>query len=129
MRGNKLGWVGRSMACGAFVCGMLCPIPGARAHAQAPGSGEVAFRELYKELVEINTTLSAGSCTAAAQAMAARLKAAGLPATDMQILAPADRPKDGALIAILRGRDPQAAADSSPRAPGRGGGETRGLGA
>jgi acetylornithine deacetylase/succinyl-diaminopimelate desuccinylase-like protein len=89
---------------------MLCPIPGAGAHAQTPGSGEVAFRELYKELVEINTTLSAGSCTAAAQAMAARLKAAGLPATDMQILAPADRPKDGALIAILRGRDPQAAA-------------------
>jgi len=32
---------------------------------------------LYKELVETNTTLSAGSCTLAAERMAARLKAAG----------------------------------------------------
>ena len=129
MRGNKLGWVGGSVACGAFVCGMLWPTPGLPAHAQTTGSGEVAFRELYKELVEINTTLSAGSCTAAAEAMAARLKAAGLPADDMQILAPADRPKDGALIATLRGQDRQAEADPSARAHGRGGGEARGLGA
>ena len=38
---------------------------------------QVTFRELYKELVETNTTLSAGSCTLAAERMAARLKAAG----------------------------------------------------
>ncbi len=78
-------------------------------HAQqTPASGESAFRGLYKELIEINTTLSAGSCTAAAEAMAARLKAAGLPSSDMEILVPPDRPKDGALIATLRGRDRQA---------------------
>ena len=78
--------------------------------AQAPGSrpGEAAFRELYKELIEINTTLSSGSCTAAAEAMGARLKAAGLAAGDIQILVPPNRPKDGNLIATLRGRDPQA---------------------
>ena len=40
--------------------------------------------------------------------MAARLKAAGLPASDMQMFAPPDRPKDGALIATLRGQDRQA---------------------
>jgi acetylornithine deacetylase/succinyl-diaminopimelate desuccinylase-like protein len=74
----------------------------------APRQGEAAFRALYKELVEINTTLSAGSCTAAADAMAARLKAAGLPPDDMRVLAPPDRPKDGALIATLRGQDRQA---------------------
>ncbi len=78
--------------------------------AQAPASrpGEAAFRELYKELIEINTTLSSGSCTAAAEAMGARLTAAGLPAGDIRILVPPDRPKDGTLIATLRGRDPQA---------------------
>ena len=43
----------------------------------APSQGEAQFRELYKELVETNTTLSAGDCTLAAQRMAARLKAAG----------------------------------------------------
>jgi uncharacterized protein (DUF885 family)/acetylornithine deacetylase/succinyl-diaminopimelate desuccinylase-like protein len=66
---------------------------------------EAAFRGLYKELVEINTTRSVGSCTKAAEAMRARLLAAGLPVGDAQILAPPDRPNDGALIAVLHGRD------------------------
>jgi acetylornithine deacetylase/succinyl-diaminopimelate desuccinylase-like protein len=78
------------------------------AQAPPPRTGEAAFRELYKELIEINTTLSAGSCTAAAEAMSVRLKAAGLPAGDIQILVPPDRPKDGNLIATLRGQDRQA---------------------
>src|SRR6202042_3354468 len=37
--------------------------------------------------------------------MRAHLLDAGILAADMQILAPADRPNDGALIAILHGRD------------------------
>jgi len=75
-------------------------------HAQpVPSTDEAAFRELYRELVEINTTLSAGSCTTAAEAMAGRLRAAGVPDADIQILAPADHPKSGALIATLAGRD------------------------
>ena len=65
----------------------------------------VRFKGLYKELVETNTTLSAGSCTLAAERMAARLKAAGYPDADIQILTPPDRPKDGNLIATLHGRD------------------------
>jgi acetylornithine deacetylase/succinyl-diaminopimelate desuccinylase-like protein len=93
------------VALAALLCALLSPAPPLRAQAQSAREGEVAFRELYKELIEINTTLSAGSCTAAAEAMAARLKAGGLPPGDMQILAPADRPKDGALIAVLRGQD------------------------
>jgi|ERR1700683_2382226 len=63
---------------------------------------EAAFRDLYKQLIEINTTRSVGSCTQAAEAMRARLLAADIPAIDTQILAPADRPKDGALIAAFR---------------------------
>jgi acetylornithine deacetylase/succinyl-diaminopimelate desuccinylase-like protein len=73
--------------------------------AQPAASNEAAFRDLYKELVEINTTRSVGSCSRAAEAMRARLAAAGIPASDMQILAPSDRPNDGALIAVLPGRD------------------------
>lgn len=68
---------------------------------------ESAFRALYQELVEINTTRSAGSCTRAAQAMRARLLAGGIGADDVQILAPPDRPQDGALIAVLHGRERQ----------------------
>lgn len=73
-------------------------------HAAAE-DGEAAFRDLYRELIEINTTRSVGSCTRAAEAMRARLLAAGIPAVDVQILAPPDRPQDGALVALLRGRD------------------------
>ncbi|MBI1405577.1 MAG: M20/M25/M40 family metallo-hydrolase [Caulobacter sp.] len=68
----------------------------------------VRFKGLYKELVETNTTLSSGSCTLAAERMAARLKAAGYPDSDIQIIAPKDRPKDGNLIAVLHGKDPKA---------------------
>lgn len=89
------------------LIGLLWSLPFLVAQAPASRPGEAAFRELYKELVEINTTLSVGSCTAASEAMATRLKAAGLPAGDVRILVPPDRPKDGNLIATLRGRDPQ----------------------
>ena len=41
-------------------------------------AGEAEFRALYRELVEMNTTLSVGSCTDAANAMKARLLAAGM---------------------------------------------------
>jgi acetylornithine deacetylase/succinyl-diaminopimelate desuccinylase-like protein len=77
----------------------------ARAEVPGPGTGEAAFRSLYQELLEINTTRSVGNCTQAAEAMRKRLLAAGYPAEDMQILAPPEAPNDGALIAVLRGKD------------------------
>ena len=76
------------------------------AASKAARAGEVEFRELYKELVEINTTLSVGSCTKAAEAMAARLMAAGFADGDMTVVKPADRPQDGNLVAYLKGSDP-----------------------
>ena len=39
-----------------------------------PRPDQLKFRDIYKELVETNTTLSSGKCTLAAQRMAARLK-------------------------------------------------------
>ena len=78
----------------------------ADADTSTAGGDETAFRALYKELVEIDTTRSAGSCTRAAEAMRARLRAAGFAERDLRLLAPAERPQDGALIAELTGRDP-----------------------
>ena len=60
-------------------------------------------RSLFKELVEINTTESKGSTLAAAQAMAARLKAFGFPDSDVVVLQNAE--KKGNLVARLRGRN------------------------
>jgi len=76
--------------------------------AQAPlRPDQVKFRELYKELVETNTTLSAGSCTLAAEKMAARLKAAGYTDSDITMFAAPDHPKEGGLVAMLKGSNPK----------------------
>jgi acetylornithine deacetylase/succinyl-diaminopimelate desuccinylase-like protein len=69
--------------------------------------GQAEFRDLYRELVETNTTLSSGSCLAAEQKMAARLKAAGYADGDIAFYAPAERPKDAAMIVLLPGADPK----------------------
>jgi len=62
-----------------------------------------AFFEIYKELVETNTTLSAGSCTQAAAQIGARLKAAGYADADITYFAVPDHPKEGGLVAVLKG--------------------------
>jgi len=65
------------------------------------------FRSIYEELVETNTTLSSGSCTLAAERMAARLRAAGFPESDLHIITVPDHPKEGNLVAVLPGSDPK----------------------
>ena len=83
------------------------------AHAAPPTdtpAGEQRFRELYKELVETNTTLSAGSCTLAAERLATRLRAAGFPDSDLHRFAAPDHPKEGGLVAVYPGRDPRSKA-------------------
>ncbi len=63
---------------------------------------EQRAREIYKQLVEINTTdTPAGSVTKAAEAMAARLKAAGFADEDIHVLGPA--PTKFNLVARYRG--------------------------
>ncbi len=78
--------------------------------ADRSGDGEIPFRALYKELVETNTALSSGSCTLAAERMAARLKAAGYADTDVRVFFTPEHPKDGGLVAQLPGSDPKAKA-------------------
>src|SRR5467141_3427037 len=72
------------------------------AQTGAPGTNDARARAIVKELIEINTTDSIGSTTKAAQAMAARLRAAGFPAADVQVLGP--DPRKGNLVVRLHGR-------------------------
>ena len=68
----------------------------------APGSRYAQLaRDIFKELIEINTTDSGGSTTQAAEAIAVRLRAAGFPPADVQVLGPDSR--KGNLVARLRG--------------------------
>jgi acetylornithine deacetylase/succinyl-diaminopimelate desuccinylase-like protein len=66
------------------------------------GPNDQRAREIFKELIEINTTdTPAGNVTRAAEAVAARLKAAGFPSSDVRVLGP--DPRKGNLVARLRG--------------------------
>ena len=58
-------------------------------------------RAVLKELIEINTTDSVGDNTAAAETVARRLRGAGYPAGDVEVVVPA--PKKGNVVARLRG--------------------------
>ena len=70
--------------------------------AAQSGPNDARAREIFKELIEINTTDTPnGNVTKAADAMAARLKAAGFPPADVQVLGP--DPRKGNLVARLRG--------------------------
>jgi acetylornithine deacetylase/succinyl-diaminopimelate desuccinylase-like protein len=89
---------GRS--CAALIAAFIAAAPGpSRAEALTPQQ-QFAF-DVYKELVEINTVTATGDTKQAAEAMAARLRAAGFAEGDVQVLSPA--PRKGNLVARLRG--------------------------
>ena len=58
-------------------------------------------RDIFKELIEVNTTMNMGS-TKAAEAMASRLKAAGFLESDLQLVGP--RPQNMNLVVRYRGK-------------------------
>jgi acetylornithine deacetylase/succinyl-diaminopimelate desuccinylase-like protein len=94
----------RALIAAAMVLGLATT-----AHAQERTPEELAFRAIYEELVEIDTSEATGSCTRAAEAMAARLRAAGYPERDLRVIVPEGRPDDGNLVAVLRGSSRQRA--------------------
>ena len=83
----------------------LLLVPTAPIHAQTATltPDQQRLREIYKEMIEINTTDSVGSTTQAAEAIAKRLLAAGFPAEDVKVVAPAGNAKKGNLVARYRG--------------------------
>ena len=87
----------------ALLCtAAIIAVPAA---AQPLKPDQQAFFEMYKELVETNTTLSAGSCTVAAEQIAKRLKAAGFRDSDLTLFAAPENPREGGLVAVLPGTD------------------------
>ena len=81
----------------AFLAAALTP-----ALALAQTSGEDGrLHAIYKELVETNTTHSAGDTTLAAQRMAKRLQEAGFAASELEVVEPF--PRKGNLVARLKG--------------------------
>ncbi len=74
---------------------------GKLAHAESLTAQQQLAFDIYKELIEINTVTETGDTARAAEAMAARLRAAGFSESDVQVFMPAAR--KGNLVARLRG--------------------------
>jgi acetylornithine deacetylase/succinyl-diaminopimelate desuccinylase-like protein len=76
---------------------------GPRGGDPAPAEAHPAAlaRAILEELIEINTTDSAGNVTTAAEALAKRFRAAGFPAADLFVGGPNQRKKN--LVVRLRG--------------------------
>src|SRR5271169_2863075 len=75
--------------------------------AQQPSPADEATRRLavdiFKQLIEINTTDSVGSVTAAAEAMAQRFRDAGFPESDIQVLGPSSNDRKMNVVVRLHG--------------------------
>jgi len=64
---------------------------------------QTAFLNLYKELVETNTTVTTGSCTVLAEKIAAHLKSAGFKDEDITLFSVPEHPQEGGVVAVLQG--------------------------
>ncbi len=63
-------------------------------HAGTDTASNALAHDIFRELIEINTTESSGNVTAASEAMASRFRAAGFAADDIHILGPVERKKN-----------------------------------
>jgi acetylornithine deacetylase/succinyl-diaminopimelate desuccinylase-like protein len=88
----------------SFIIGLLFFLRPADAQNSANSLPQTEYqklaRDIFRELIEINTTVSIGS-TKAAEAMAARLKVAGFPETDINLVGP--EPKHMNLVVRYHG--------------------------
>jgi acetylornithine deacetylase/succinyl-diaminopimelate desuccinylase-like protein len=87
-----------AILCASALCACLAT---GSAIAEGLSPNQRLAHDIYKELLEIDTTTATGDTKAAAEAMAARLKAAGFTDADVQVFSPA--PRKGNLVARLHG--------------------------
>src|SRR5215470_2985450 len=78
------------------ICGCV-PLAG----AQSLDPVNQLAREIFKQLIEINTTDSVGNVTTAAEAMAQRMREAGFTEADLHVAGPNDRKRN--LVVRFRG--------------------------
>src|SRR5258708_5559267 len=91
----------RGRLCIAVIAALVATAPTASSRAEALTAQQQLAFDVYKELVELDSTTATGDTKQAAEAMAARLRAAGFAEGDVQVFSPA--PRKGNLVARLRG--------------------------
>jgi acetylornithine deacetylase/succinyl-diaminopimelate desuccinylase-like protein len=91
-------WMRLSFCLAALFWSALFCLP---AQAQSARQANPEAREIFKQLVEINTTDSVGNVTTASEAMAKRLRDGGFAPEDVIVDGPSERKKN--LVVRLRG--------------------------
>ncbi len=80
---------------------MALLLPGLAMAQQRPD--QLKFRDLYRELVQTDTSITTGDCTLLAGRIDAHLKQAGFTSADITRFALPDHPKEGGLVVVLPG--------------------------
>src|SRR5262245_19581105 len=94
----------------AILMAACAVAPLASAQSPTKANGEAAFRAMFREMVETDTSFATGDCTALVNKIAARMTASGFPAGQIYTFVPAEQPRAGNLVAVLPGKDPKAKA-------------------
>jgi acetylornithine deacetylase/succinyl-diaminopimelate desuccinylase-like protein len=92
--------IGLALAIIMMPCAVQAQSP---ASAPALRPDQEAFRALYRELVEIDTSITTGDCTLLATRVAARFKAAGFANDQIIPYSTPDHPREGGLVVIYPG--------------------------
>ena len=89
-----------------FVASLSLTLAGVAQAAPGADTGRDAFREIFKEMVEIDSSQSTGSCTKVVRAAETRLRAAGFGEDELHIVIPEGKPDDGNIVARIRAKNP-----------------------
>jgi acetylornithine deacetylase/succinyl-diaminopimelate desuccinylase-like protein len=98
----------RSLHASAIAAFVIAASPLHAAEATATRPDQAKFREIYKELVETDTSVATGNCTILADKIDRRLRAGGF--TDAEIYRFAPSPKEGGIVVTLAGTSKAAKA-------------------
>jgi len=90
------------MKCVSLMVAVALPLSLSAQAPRALSANDQRARDIFEQLIDINTTGSSGSTTVAAQAMADRLIKAGFPPADVQVIGP-EGSKNFNLVARYRG--------------------------
>jgi len=88
---------------GLFLSAMLVVSMQAQQLSPADEATRKLALDIFKQLIEINTTDSVGSVTAAAEAMAKRFRDAGFPDSDIRVLGPNTNDRKKNVVVRLHG--------------------------
>ena len=85
------------------LASLALPIAAAAEQATPLRPDQQAFRALYREMVETDTSITTGSCTVLADRIGARFRAAGFAEGQITPFAVPDHPKEGGLVVVYPG--------------------------